>query len=131
MFVDSNVFILAYISKDRKGSQCRSFIKRIISGEQSAVTSPLVFDEVAYALIECRGLEFAKKAWKNMADMAHLRIVAIDEKVLLYVPRYLELGLEPRDAFHAAAMYANGITTICTYDRHFDKVQGMKMQEPK
>ena len=131
MFIDANVFIQAYISKDKRGRNSKKFLSRLMKGEQVAVTSPLVFDEVIYVILTKFGENIAKKVWNNMIKIQNLKICVIDEKTMSYVMHFIEEGLEPRDAFHAATMYLNGITTICSYDKHFDNIKGIKRQEPK
>jgi predicted nucleic acid-binding protein len=131
MFIDANVFIHAYISKDTKGRDSKKFLSRLINGEQVAITSPLIFDEVIHVILMNFDKKNAKNVWNNMIKIQNLKIYAIDEKTMSYVMHFIEEGLEPRDAFHAATMYVNGITTICSYDKHFDNIKGIKRQEPK
>ena len=131
MFIDSNIFITLYLSKGRDGELCRTFLKRVDGGEQSAATSAMVFDEVLYSISEMRNRETAKWAWESMMKLNNLRILAIDERALRLVPEFFDQGLDPTDAFHAAVMKANGISTICSFDKHFDKVKGIKRQAPK
>jgi len=131
MFIDANVFILAYTSNDRRGKNSKKFLSRILNGEQTAVVNPLIFDEVVYILINKKGEKFAKKVWENMIKIPNLKILPIDEKVLSYVMKFIEEGLEPRDAFHIATMYVNGINTICSYDKDFDILKNIRRKEPK
>ncbi len=131
MFIDTNIFIDAFIGKDKKSKNSWKFIERIINGEQHACTSPLVFNEILFVLINLKGEKFAKKIWKNIKRIPNLEILKIDTEVLNCVLRFVDDGLEVTDAFHAATMYANGITTICSYDKHFDNIKGIKRQEPK
>ena len=42
---------------------------------------------------------------------------------LFFMEKY---GLQPRDAFHAAAMKENDVFTIVSDDVHFDKVREFK-----
>jgi predicted nucleic acid-binding protein len=63
--------------------------------------------------------------------MPNLDLLAVDKKAAQTVPEFFKSGLEPRDAMHAATMKANSIETICSYDRAFDKIKGIKRQEPK
>ncbi len=131
MFLDANIFIYTYRSHERMGAVCQKLMERVLKGEQQAATSVLVMDEVFFYFLNQRGKEFAKKVWNNILDNHNIRILAIDEKVAREVLTYVDAGLEPRDALHAAAMKVNRIDTICTFDKGFDKVKGVKRQEPK
>ena len=131
MFIDANIFIDAKLSSSREGQSCVALLRKINSGEQNAVTSPLVLNEVLYTINGLRGLDAAERAWNNIQHINNLSILPIDQKVMAHVIGYMKSGLEPQDAFHAATMKANGIHTICTYDKGFDKILGIKRIEPK
>jgi predicted nucleic acid-binding protein len=131
MFLDSNVFIHLYEADGKKGAECSRLFKRIAAGEQNAVTSPLVFDEVIYYFLDVRGLPFVEKIWRHMTTLSHLEVLPVDEKVTEHVMKFVKAGMAPRDAFHAATMYANGVDTICSYDKGFDHVPSIKRQEPR
>ena len=131
MFLDANIFIYAYRSQERMGAACQKLMERTLKGEQQAATSVLVMDEVFYYFLNHRDREFAKKIWNNILNNRNIRILAVDEKVAREVLRYVDAGLEPRDALHAATMKTNGMDTICSYDKGFDKISGIKRQEPK
>lgn len=131
MFLDSNVIIKAQLSHAGEGKACAALLRKIHAGEQNAVTSPLVFNEVFYVLKGLRGLQAAEEAWNNLLSIQHLVILPIDQKVMGHVIGYVKAGLEPQDAFHAATMKANGIGTICSYDKGFDRLSDLKRQEPK
>jgi len=130
MFLDSNIFIHYFISNSREGPLCASLMRRISTGEQHASTSPLVLDEVIFVLKRERGLEFAKKALNSILINQNIEVLPIDNAVLMRLPEYLDL-LEPRDAMHAATMRVYSISTICSFDRAFDKVKGIRKQVPR
>ena len=131
MFLDSNIFIYAYLGQGKQGADSKRLIERIHKGEQKATTSTLVTDEVLFYFLMHRDKEFAKKIWYNILDNPNLKILAVDEKVARAVMQYVDEGLEPRDAFHAATVEVYGLNTICSYDKGFDKIQNIKRQEPK
>lgn len=131
MFLDSNIFINASISSGHHGQASRDLLKRIAKGEQNAAISPLVMDEVIYVLIPEKGLDFAIKFLKTILANQRIQVLPVDERVLNQLPSYLEQGLEPRDAMHAATMQVYSISTICSYDTGFDNKKGIRRQEPK
>ena len=131
MFLDSNVLINLYVGPGPEAEACKRLHSRIVRGEQHAIISPMVLDEVVYYLMARRGTEFALSAWASMRKIPNLRVESIDDTVLAHVPGFIRHGLEPHDAFHAAVMKANGVSTICSYDKDFDKIKGIKRQTPK
>jgi len=131
MFLDSNIFLNAYLSPAPNGKACFNLLKKINSGEQNATTSPLVLDEVLYIALGKKDHEFAQYVWNNMHNIKNLTFLPIDMKVTAHVMHYVKSGLQPRDAFHAATMKANGISIICSYDKSFDGIKGIKRQTPK
>lgn len=131
MFLDANIFIHAHTTKSREGELCAILLKRIETGEQKAHTSVLVMNEVLFIIKKARGFTLAEKAWNEIFALPNLEILPIDSAVLSKVIPFVKDGLEPTDAFHAACMKANGISTICSYDTGFDKISSIIRQEPK
>ena len=132
MFIDANVFINAYIAKDFAGEKAMALLKRIKSGEQNAATSPMVLDETVYIIAKNRGIEFALRTHKNTLNISNLQILPINKRTCESLPEIIfETDLEPHDAFNIAVMRENNISTICSFDRDFDKIKGIKRVEPK
>mgnify|MGYP001584077912 CR=1 FL=1 len=131
MFLDSNVFIHRFRDDARMREPCRRLLERVAHGEQQAVISPMVLDEVVHHLMDYKGVEYALSVWATIRKMPNLKVAPIDDAVLAHVPGFIQAGLEPHDAFHAAVMKANGLSVICSYDKDFDKVKGIKRQAPK
>lgn len=104
-------------------------MKKIMSGEQHAVTSCLVLDEVAYGVLEKKGSGFAARVWSNMISIQNLKILSADENAARRVPVLLKNGLMPRDALHVAVMQENGISTILSYDKDFDSIKTINRKE--
>lgn len=130
MFIDSNVFLYAISSGGKKEEKCKEFMDKIAKGEQHSTTSVLVLDEVAWVLLGKYGRAAALKAWDRMMGIPNLKIVDINASVARLAPEFLEQGLDPRDAIHAATMKAHGVETILSYDKHFDSVKGISRQTP-
>ena len=130
MFIDANVFIAAYLDSQAQGKKARVLLEKIAKGEQNAITNALVINEVFYRIKEIRGVELMERIHKNISAYTHLSIMPINDKVISSSIEYIRSGLEVSDAFHAATMKIAGVDTICSYDEGFDKVKGIKRQEP-
>ena len=132
MFIDANVFIMAYLNSQERGKRARAFLAKIARGEQNAITSALVLNEVFNTMLDLKGMGKVESAHRNLQSYAHLTIMPIDVKVAGESLAYMKEGLETSDAFHAATMKIAGVGTICSFDRDFDrlKAKGIKRQEP-
>lgn len=130
MLIDANIIINAY-KTTRTVDSCRKILQRIRNGEQNAAIDPIVLDETVYILSNTISTEFAVKTYKNILKLPNLRLLEIDRSVCEFIPELIERGLEPQDAFHVAVMKQNKITTICSFDKDFDKIKEIKRQTPK
>jgi len=132
MFLDANIFIHAYYDSKNKQSQLsKSLLSRVLSGESNACTSVLVLNEVHYFFLKEFGAEKANKIFSNILNYKNLEILPVNKDTLSFVEQYVNAGLETSDAFHVAVMKANNLSTMCSYDKAFDKIYGVKRQEPK
>jgi predicted nucleic acid-binding protein len=131
MFIDSNIFLNAFLNSSKDADSSIKFLKRVDKGEQNASTSPLVIDEVLYVMLEKRGIDAAEDSWESIQKIRNLSFLDIDIKTLGNLMLFLKQGLYPRDAFHAATMKSNGISVICSFDKDFDRVKGIQRQTPK
>lgn len=131
MFLDTNIFIHAYGITDYKGRACDRLLYRIAGGEQKAATSVMVVDEVLFFFSEKDGMTRAAEIWEDLSQTPNLEILGVDARMIGQAVRYMTDGLQATDAFHIAAMKANGIEVICSYDKGFDKIKDIRRQEPK
>ncbi len=132
MFLDANIFIYSFGNKEGASkSACANQLKRIINGEMRAQTSTLVLNEVLYYFENKYSKQDALRIFNNIISFKNLDILPVDRNALLYVSEFSNAGFEASDAYHAAVMKSNGLDTICTYDKAFDKAKGLKRQEPK
>ena len=130
MFIDANVFIYAVRASDETGKKSRAFLERVIKGEQHASTSVLVLNEVLFFFLQA-DKAIAIEAWNRFSALPNLDILPLDAHSCRFVPEFVSAGLRPNDAFHASAMKSAGIISICSFDSDFDKIRGLKRQEPK
>jgi predicted nucleic acid-binding protein len=131
MFIDSNVFITYYMDGGKQGQGARQLVKKLYSGEQNAATSSLVINEVCHFFMHHGGLPVVEKVHQQLLSLPNLAILAIDDRIARLSIEYMREGLDVSDSFHAATMKAGSLDTICSYDKAFDKVKGIKRQEPR
>ena len=131
MFLDANVFIHAYDSTDGPGQACSKLLRQISSQQQRATTNWLVLNEVVYYYVKAGRLAHAVQFWNTACRNIGLTILPIDSQVARHVIHFIQLGLAPTDAFHAATMKAHQIGVLCSYDKAFDKIEGIRRVEPQ
>jgi len=131
MFLDANIFIHAYNDcKGQREDACRLLLGKVAKGEQRAITSTLVAEEVLHFFLEKKGKQFALRVLKSISETPNLQMLAVDTRALSLLPPFVEAGLGSADALHAATMKAGGEATICSFDKGFDSAPGIKRKEP-
>jgi predicted nucleic acid-binding protein len=131
MFIDSNIFISAALGNDGRAKSCREFLARVESGEQRAITSVLVLDEILRRIDKyTKNRESAAAKTARFATLPNLRVCDVTGEHFSESLKYFKAGLEPRDALHMAVALANGADKILSYDRDFDRIKGITRAEP-
>ncbi|MFH1307134.1 MAG: type II toxin-antitoxin system VapC family toxin [Candidatus Micrarchaeota archaeon] len=131
MFIDTNIFVGAYCSFDKKGGKCRNFLRCIESGEQNSSTSVLVLDETLKTLSNLSGEKRAISAVNKILEISNLEVFAVDKEDFENCLEYFKQSMDVHDSLHLAVMKKNGIKAILSYDKDFDLAKGIKRIEPK
>lgn len=129
MFIDANIFLHSIYSTSQT-RRCHAFLRKVESGEQNALTSVMVLDEVLFNLLKRMSIEDSEQVIGKFISLPHLQIVAVSKENFLDSLLFVRQGLDPHDALHAAAMKAQGVSTILSYDKDFDRVKSIKRTEP-
>ena len=119
MFIDANVIVYAAMDCTARGRMARELLGKIAPGRCPAEISTLVMDEVLWAIQKRRGRDAAEAFGRLMLGMPFTWLDAGNDSAKAAIEYYHE-GLDPRDAFHAGIMQANGIHEITSEDGHFD-----------
>ncbi len=126
IFIDTNVLANAYLDQGEKGEAARGFLDKIARGRPASI-SALVFDELIWVLMKNGKAHLVRRSIESLYELPNLEILEVSPSApmtaLVFMEKY---GLHPRDAFHAASMNENGISTIVSDDAHFDKVKEFK-----
>lgn len=129
MFIDSNIFLHS-IYRSANTLRCQAFICKVESGEQNAIASVMVLDEVLFSLMKHTGREESERIIHKFISLPHLNVVGVAPEDFIESLSFVRQGLEPHDALHAAVMRAQGVSTILSYDKDFDKIKSVKRMEP-
>ena len=131
VFVDANIFMYAVgVAHPHKVPSIR-LLERIAGDGLEAVSDAEALQELLYRYWSINRLEQG---------------LALCDQVMRVIPTILPVGssdvliakqllaqhrtIEPRDAIHAAVMLNHGLTHLYSYDRHFDRIPGLKRLEP-
>ena len=128
-YLDSNIFILAALSTDRRAIRAKEIIRRVIIGELTAATSSLTVDEVVWSIWkETKDKNLAIEEGLRLLQFDNLRIIGIDSSIMktsLHFMKYYK-ALKPRDAIHLAAALSVGSSVIISDDSDFDGLKEIK-----
>jgi len=131
ILIDSNIFMYAGGAEHAHKQRCVLYLERVARGEVDAVIDAEVLQEILHRYRAIGRWEDGRCVY----DLAR-RIVpvvlpigseAVDAARAL-MDRYE--WLSARDALHAAVATAHDIREICSYDGHFDQVEGIERVQP-
>lgn len=133
-FIDSNIFIRYLTSDDPRASAlAAAIIKRLSEGKEVAFTTDVHIHETAYVL-----------ASKSLYGLSHAVIAGAIQQILLIKNlkmtnkqtclEALEIfavypQLDFADALAIASMRRRGMTEVYSFDRDFDRIQGVNRLE--
>ena len=132
VFVDTNIFLRFLLADHpRQSPACKKLFERAQAGRVRLVTLPIVIAEIAWVLSS-----FYKESAKEVARK--LRIILLFEGLdvphrdaLLSATQVFESrGIDFIDAYVSSWLKLEKSNQIYSYDRDFDKVEGIKRVEP-
>ena len=135
VYVDSNVFLYPIVYEPEAVEEAREskdFLLKISEGLVEACTATITWDEVVWVVRKMFGLKPSIELGRKFLEFPNLKFLNIKRSVVFRAQRLMEkYGIKPRDAIHAATALENGVETIVTYDRDFDRLEEIKRLEPR
>lgn len=124
-YIDTNVFIYAFINSEILGKLCRAIINNLHVGKIIGFTSCLTFDEFLWAVKKIKPDSFIDMG-KDLLDL-NIKFIDVDKIILHHaLDMILKYKLKPRDAIHAATMELNNIYNLISEDSDFDRIDWIK-----
>ena len=131
-FLDTNI-LLRFLTRDDEGKaqQALDLLLRVERGEEKVITSPLVIFETIYTL-----QRFYKVPRQRIRDqilsIISLRSLHLPDKNLYHraFDLYVTKNISFADAYNAVYMQAEEVSHIYSWDRDFDKIDGITRLEP-
>ena len=131
ILVDANIFMYAAGPDHPCKQPSLAFLRRVAQSEVEAVVDAEVLQEILHRYR-------AIGRWadgRHVFDLARRIVPTVVPITADIVDRAREIldaheGVTARDALHAAACQHTGAEAICSYDRDFDDIGGVKRIEP-
>ena len=132
-FLDTNVF-LAYFTRDDevKAQKALALLKRIERGEERVETSlPVIFENV-FTLQRRYGVP-RQKIKALLLPILRLRGLKLPSKTLCIaaLDLFVERNISYVDAFNALYVQAKGMKEVYSWDKDFDRIEGITRVEPE
>lgn len=133
VFADTNLF-LRYLTNDvpAQADAVEQLLRRASAGETILVTNCLVIAEIVWTLESYYGLTRDSIKDKILAILNTPGLEAAEGDLLLQaIFWYADKNMDFIDAFNAAWLLAQGLTTTYTFDRkHFSRIEGIRVEVP-
>jgi uncharacterized protein len=133
-FLDANV-ILRYLTRDdpEKAERCLALLQRAERNEVALTTSEAIIAEVVYVLSSPRLYNLSPQRIRELLlPVLNLRGLKLPSRQLYNraLDLYATHAIDFEDALAVAHMEQQGITEMVSYDRHFERVEGVERVEP-
>jgi predicted nucleic acid-binding protein len=117
IYVDSNVFLYAYLDSEQKGDAARAVLESF--ADDTVMTSALTYDEVSWKLLQHLERDTALEAIETFLHLPFVSFAAVNKSIITTAHEHIQDGIGPRDAIHAAHAKHND-TSILSEDTDFD-----------
>lgn len=131
--IDANIILRAVLQDvPEQAQKVNSILLQAEAGEVGLLIPEPVLSDVVYVLV---GMKIAKKEiasalrdWLNLPNVAPL---GIDIDVIhTTLDLFVDKNIKWSDALIAARMFEWGYREICTFDHHFDRIDGIVRRQP-
>lgn len=130
--LDTNV-LLRHITGDHPEQSPRAteFLRRVEAGEQAVRVTDVVVFETVYTL-ERHYRQMKAKIRENLLPLLELPGILLPGKRRLRrtFDLYVDLNVPFADAYHAALLERSEAAEIISFDRHFDRIPGLRRIQP-
>jgi predicted nucleic-acid-binding protein len=110
---------------------CRALIRAVAAGEVECWTTHLVLAEVAWTLRTYYAAPRDRIA-AAVLSILDLRSLRLERREMLReaVESYASLNVDWIDAYNAAEVKRRGQTSVCSYNRHFERLGLLRLEPP-
>jgi predicted nucleic acid-binding protein len=131
-FLDTNI-LLRYLTRDdeQKARRALDLLLKVEQGEEKVITSPLVIFEVVFTLQSYYKIP-RQQIRELVLPIISLRGLQLPGKSVYYraFDLYVSKNISFADAYNAAYMLSEKVSHVYSWDRDFDKIDGLTRIEP-
>ena len=131
ILIDTNVIMYAAGAEHPHKRPSVRLLEQVAAGDVDAIIDAETLQEILQRYRSIKRWADGKKVY-DLARQIFPEIIPVTSEVLDHARRLLDANtkLMARDALHAAIVIGEGLEAICTYDRDFDGIAGVRRIEP-
>lgn len=131
ILIDANIFMYAAGADHAYKAPSAEFLRRIANGEVEAAVDTEALQEILHRYRAMGSWEDGRRVYESARRIVPVSI-PITVEVLDAARDLLSSHRQPtvRDAIHAAVALGAEVEAICSYDRDFDGVPGLRRIHP-
>jgi predicted nucleic acid-binding protein len=131
ILVDSNIFMYAAGAKHPHRAASVAFIEKVAGGKVNAAINAEILQEILYRYRSLGRWDEGRLVYDGARTLFE-HVLPVNGDVIDLARRMLDEypWLGARDAVHAAAVEGYGLKGICSFDRVFDRIHGLRRVEP-
>lgn len=132
ILVDANVFMYAAGADHPHKAPSGAYLERIARGEVEAGVDVEALQEIMHRYRAMGRWEDGRRVYDIARSIVPITL-PITGEIMDRARDLLDAhdGLAARDALHAAVALLSGAAAICSYDRDFDRIAGLRRVEPR
>jgi predicted nucleic acid-binding protein len=132
ILIDANILMYAAGAPHPHKAPSAALLQRVVQGEVEAAIDAEVLQEILHRYRSIGRWQDGRRVYDLARDVMGI-VIPVTGEVLDEARRIMDVyqGLTARDALHAAACQVTGAAAICSFDRDFDVIAGLKRLEPQ
>ncbi|HSR68334.1 MAG TPA: type II toxin-antitoxin system VapC family toxin [Acidobacteriota bacterium] len=131
ILLDANIFMYAAGAEHPNKQPSTALLAKVADGSREACIDCETLQEILHRYRAINRWADGRQVYDNACLIVPL-ILPVTESILDSARDLLDQyeALSARDALHAAVAFTHDIPRICSYDRDFDQIEGLKRVEP-
>ncbi len=131
VFVDTNIFLELFLDQEN-AELCENFFEKVKENKIKAYSSDFVlYSCLIHIQLKIKSPEVMKQFIFFVNQLKGFRLVRPTFSTLFRAVQISEKqNLDFDDSLILSCMYGSGINVLVSFDKHFDKIEGIKRIEP-
>lgn len=132
ILIDANVIMYAAGAKHPNKGPSVALLERVAGGDVEAVIDAEILQEILHRYRSIGRWADGRRVF-DLTRRIFPIVIPVTVEILDRARRLLDTdpAIMARDALHAAVVMGEGLETICSYDRDFDRIKGLVRTEPE